>query len=362
MIDRETLLEVFQIAERKRAERRRFIKMAGVAAAATAGASMLAACNTDDDKSIPAPTPTSTTTSTLPAGDVDVLNFALNLEYLEANYYIAAAFGSTLTSTQISGTGTQGAVTGGRAVAFADATVAAYAREIAGDENAHVNFLRQNLGSSAVAQPAINIDGTATTGAFAAAARAAGIATAAGTFDPYANDDNFLLGAMLLSDVGVTAYKGSATLISNKTILEAAAGILAVEAYHTGLIRTLLYRRGIPGTTIATAANDRNYSEAISNTRDTLDGTTTAAGPPARFADDDQGVVNPGTNGTPTSTPVTINGGLASNIVPTDSNGIVFGRTADDVLNVVYQNAGAATSGGFFPVGLNGNIKASSAA
>ena len=346
MIDRETLLEVFQIAERKRAARRRFIKMASAAAAATAGASMLAACNTDDDKSIPAPTPTPTSTSTLPAGDVDVLNFALNLEYLEASYYIAAAFGSTLTSTQVTGTGTQGAVTGGRAVTFADATVAAYAREIAGDENA-----------PAVAQPAINIDGTATTGAFAAAARAAGVATAAGTFDPYANDDNFLLGAMLLTDVGVTAYKGAATLINSKVILESAAGILAVEAYHSGLIRTLLYRRGVqsPAPT-ATAPNDRAYSEAISNARDTVDGTVTAAGPPAVFADDDQGVSPVQIPG-----PTTVNGTTASNIVPTDSNSIVFGRRAANVLNVVYLNKAAVTSGGFFPAGVNGSINTSAA-
>lgn len=351
MIDHDTLIECFQIAERRRAERRHFIKMAGTAAAATAGASMLAACGSDDDNGAPSPVAGAPTpVSTLPAGDVDVLNFALNLEYLEANYYTFAAFGSGVNSSSTTGTGTQGAVTGGRQVTFADATVAAYAREIAADENAHVLFLRENLRGSAVAQPAINIDGGAS-GAFTAAARAAGIVGATGTFDPYANDDNFLLGAMLLSDVGVTAYKGSATLISNKIILEAAAGILAVEAYHSGLIRTLLYRRGIPGTTTATAANDRNFSELISNARDTLDGNLTAAGPPARFADDDQGVA-----------PVTINGGPASNIVPADSNGIVFGRTADDVLNVVYQNAGAASSGGFFPNGLNGNIRTSSAA
>jgi hypothetical protein len=334
MIDRETLLEVFDIAERRRSERRRFMKLASTAVVATAGASMLAACGNDDDSDkVPAITPTPPPTSTLPAGDVDVLNFALNLEYLEANFYTFAAFGTGLNATLATGTGAPGAVTGGRQVPFADASVAAYAREIAADENQHVTFLRQQLGSVAVAQPAINIDGGAT-GAFTAAARAAGVVGPTGTFDPYASDETWLLGGMLLSDVGVTAYKGSASLISNKIILEAAAGILAVEAYHSGLLRTLLYRKGLAMPTL------RTNTDLISNARDTLDNPI----------DDDQGIST-----------ITINGGPASNIVPSDSNGIVFGRSAPDVLNVAFLNAGAVTSGGFFPAGVNGNIRTSSA-
>lgn len=344
MIDHDTLKEVFAIAEQRRAERRRFIKMAGGATAAIGGLALLEGCGGDNKYTPPSNTaPTPTPTSTTAAGDVDVLNFALNLEYLEANYYTFAAFGSGLNSTLTSGTGQQGAVTGGRKVSFADNSVANYAREIAADENAHVLFLRTNLGASAVAQPAINIDGGAS-GAFTAAARSAGVIGANDTFDPYASDLNWIIGGMLLTDVGVTAYKGSATAIASPTLLEAAAGILAVEAYHSGLLRTLLYRQGIQMPAVFT------QTEQVSAARDKIDGSVDSAGPPQTYADDDQGVA-----------PVTINGGQASNIVPSDANGIIFGRTPGDVLNVVYLNQASVTSGGFFPAGLNGNVKTSTA-
>ena len=79
-------------------------------------------------------------------------------------------------ATEVSGIGS---VTGGAQVNFSDNTVRQYAREIAQDEAAHVQFLRTALGSSAVAQPAINISGDATKHGFssdeliAAAAEAA---------------------------------------------------------------------------------------------------------------------------------------------------------------------------------------------
>jgi hypothetical protein len=265
--------------------------------------------------------------------DADVLNFALNLEYLEAQFYLFAVNGAGLPADQLGGTGTQGGVTGGRQVNFSDPLVRDYAREIAADEAAHVIFLRTALGAARVAQPAINISGDAN-GAFTAAARAAGVVGANETFDPYADDISFLLGAYIFEDVGVTAYKGASPLITNKTFLEAAAGILAVEAYHAAIVRTTLYARGVQTPSIRTAA------DRISDARDSLDGTT----------DLDQGI-----------SPVQVNGQPASNIVPLDANGLAFSRTTGQVLNIVYLNRAAVTMGGFFPAGVNGTIRASAA-
>ena len=316
------LMDALDARAERRSERRDFFRRA-MGAAAVVGAGGFVYANAAQAQTVT---------------DADVLNFALNLEYLEAQFYLYAANGAGLPANQQTGTGAQGAVslTGPnppRKVTFTDPIVSQYAQEIARDEAAHVAFLRTALGTAAVAQPALNISGDAN-GAFTAAARAAGVVGPNGIFDPYADDNSFLLGAYIFEDVGVTAYKGASPLISNRTFLEAAAGILAVEAYHAAIVRTTLYGKGVQTPALRTAADQ------ISDARDSLDGAT----------DLDQGI-----------SPTNVGGQLRSNIVPLDADGIPFSRTTGQVLNIVYLTRAAATMGGFFPAGVNGTIRSSAA-
>lgn len=308
MFGKKTVVEMIDRSSENEKDRRNFLRVAGLTGmGAVGGAALLAAGVSPalaDDQQNPS--------------DGAILNFALNLEYLEAQFYSYAAFGKGLSSSMTDGSGSIGRVTGGSKVPFASQRIRQYAEEIAGDEIAHVTFLRSALGGAKVAMPNINLRES-----FTAAARAAGLIGSGQTFNPFADENSFLLGAYIFEDVGVTAYKGAAPLIDNKTYLEAAAGILAVEAYHAATVRSALLEKGL-----ASQAN------AISNARDSLDGAT----------DLDQGITG--------------SGGVA-NIVPADKNAIAYSRTPGQVLNIVYLNPGQVSEGGFFPNSVNGTIRVS---
>ncbi len=290
--------------------------------------------------------------------DADILNFALNLEYLEANFYYQAAFGTTIDKANtasmaagaplitLSGTmGTAGTVSGGSKVPFATIPVASYAIETAVEEGKHVQLLLTALGSAAVAQPAINI-GTS----FQTLATAAKIPSGA-SFSPYASDATFLVGAYVFEDVGVTAYHGAASLLTVSANLVTAAGILAVEAYHAGLVRTTINYLDPTGATIG------GYTNLISALRASLSQAGLLGVAPSAYDTnpDDFGLatfsVSLGSEASVTSTRIT--DADATNVV-------AFARNTTQVLNIVTGggavNGTAAVSpavGVFFPAGMN---------
>jgi Ferritin-like domain len=289
-------------------------------------------------------------------GDQDILNFALNLEYLEAQFYNLAVSGVTIDNlptpipVAVNG-GTAGSVTlkpSFAAVPFASSIVKAYATETATEEGKHVLFLQKTLGSVAVSMPDIDLFNS-----FNALAVLAGIGS---TFDPFANDANFLIGAYIFEDVGVSAYHGAAPLITDKqNVLPAAVGLHAVEAYHAGMIRTVIsaYDNGVSTGPLST------MTQAISAARSTLanpDPKNPITTPFTTFAGttaDDLGV---------SSATVNLNSTTAtfpsSTIANTDLNALGWARSTTQILAIVTGNPADASSfqGGFFPSGFNGNI------
>ncbi len=232
-----------------------------------------------------------------PITDVDIVNFALNLEYLEGEFYSVATTGMTLAQRgfHFGGPGS-GVTTGGAKVPFVsdtDVFTEMVAYELGLDELEHISFLRttlNGLGATPVAKPAINLD-------------ALGVG--------FASVSEFLTLGRDFEDVGVTAYGGVAPLSSSSTILGYAARILATEAEHAGNLRLQIAHYAIPTTP--------------------LDGVDIIPPPSGK------------------------------KFFSNDSNALTETRTPGQVLNIVYGGVANATSGGFFPNGVNGTINMSSA-
>ncbi len=134
------------------------------------------------------------------SGDVEILNFALTLEYLETAYYTQAL----------------------KQVGGLSGDVKSLATEIRDNEAEHVDALRQtiaDLGGTPVKAPGVDFGGA------------------------FASEKSFLKLAQTLEDTGVSAYNGAAPAIESAEVLGAAGSIVQVEARHAAAIRSL---NGVP--------------------------------------------------------------------------------------------------------------------
>jgi hypothetical protein len=235
--------------------------------------------------------------------EADVLNFALNLEYLEAEFYTYAVEGKSITSFGIGIDGkatgknlaSGGETTGGSQVIFDNNEIFSrdIAAEIGSDERAHVALLRSALGTAAVAKPNINLN-------------ALGIG--------YGSQVDFLTVARILEDIGVTAYTGAAGMLKTPGVITTAARLLAAEAEHAGSIHTQVAKLMIASSTV-----------------DGADLIPPPSGKETQY--------------------------LSINL----SNGLAATRTAGQVLYLAFGMQANSREGGFFPTGLNGKITMSDA-
>ncbi|HEY0785208.1 MAG TPA: ferritin-like domain-containing protein [Acidobacteriaceae bacterium] len=230
--------------------------------------------------------------------EVEVLQFALNLEYLESEFYTQALYGQSIQSFGIKINGLAnpynptggGYTTGGKQVTFTNDAL--FSQEIAAqigtDERAHVKLLRSALGSQAIAKPNLNLD-------------ALGFG--------FGTQDEFLQLARIFEDIGVSAYAGAAGLLSTPGVITTAARILAAEAEHVSSIRTQIAYFGI-------STSPLDEADLI---------------PPPSGTRDHYLSVNP-------------------------ANGLVATRTPGEVLYLAFGGKAQAKKGGFFPSGVNGPI------
>jgi hypothetical protein len=127
--------------------------------------------------------------------DRDILNFALTLEYLEAEFYRQAIAGNALSGETLT-----------------------FAKTVAGHEAAHVAFLQKTLGSAAVSSPSFDFKGIPT------------------------NPNAFRHTSVSLEDTGVSAYIGQSFRLKRTAYILVAAQVLAVEARHAAWARSMVGR------------------------------------------------------------------------------------------------------------------------
>ena len=129
-------------------------------------------------------------------GPLDVLNYALTLEYLEAEFYRQ-----------------------GNGHDLLNGKAKKYLAAIQKDEEAHVVALKSTiakLGGSAVAAPKVDFG------------------------KAFASANSYLETAYTFENLGVQAYLGAApSLFKEKALLQAAASIFGVEARHAAIIGNL---------------------------------------------------------------------------------------------------------------------------
>jgi hypothetical protein len=297
-----TVEKVKKNAAGRALDRRHFIAALGMTGAA-AGAGLMSGCSTTNSVAV--------STSTTPA-QTDVLNFVLNIKLLLATFYSFVTQGADLTGAAVTNSGS---VTGGTAKLVFTGTNAAQItdmlNEIYYDEKNHVTTLISLLGSAVVFRPAINLAAYATI-----------------------NATNALSIARMLEDVAVTALAGANASLSTSDVT-LVGQIIGADSFHSGALRLVSIQN--PGIAAYAKADSLDVPPFDLGTA-----VLEAAGPTAAggfFA--------------------TAGAATASSTNPA---GFAFARSTSQALSITYASGGVlaasgAISGGFFPNGVNGNIK-----
>lgn len=151
--------------------------------------------------------------------DVDVLNYALTLEYLEATFYQQ----------------------GNKAVSLSGVE-ADYLKSVQTDEEAHVKALTDTinkLGGTPVEAPKVDFG------------------------DAFASRESYLKTSHTFENTGVGAYLGAAGFIKDKQILQAAAGIFGVEDRHAAVVGNLLGLSVEGGVFMGATETPKSKSEVL---------------------------------------------------------------------------------------------------
>jgi rubrerythrin len=199
-------------------DRKRFLKMAGGAGAASFSAFVLAACGgSSKNASTSAATASTASTTASSTGDLAILNYALTLEYLETGFYEKVV-----------------------ASGFFSGKVGALIKSFGGEEKTHVEALKgavEKLGGT----PAMNPNGKF----------------------PVTSATQVAELAYTVENLGAAAYLGQAGNIQSPEILATALAIHSVEARHAATLGTLVKKSLTPDGAFAKPADMATVLAAV---------------------------------------------------------------------------------------------------
>ncbi|KAK9915059.1 hypothetical protein WJX75_004249 [Coccomyxa subellipsoidea] len=266
--------------------------------------------------------------------DKDIVHFLTNVECLEGLFDTWGTFGHGFNNNLTLGGPTP---IGARKANLSDA-VLPFMQEVALNEQGHALFTRQ--AGSDLPCPPIDFTGGFNK-YFGAAYNLTGDETIeskfGAPFDPFLNDETYLLSVLSLEELGATGNKGLTGLLTNPVLANGVAGLATSATAQATVQRMLLWERR--NNTVAPFNETvQQVFARISALRDSLDGPQS----------DDQGLVNtdPRTIAVPE---------YYVNMVPTDVRGLTFSRTPQQIINIVTLGSPDG-KGVFFPEGLYGAI------
>ncbi|KAF5455222.1 hypothetical protein F2P56_024822 [Juglans regia] len=265
------------------------------------------------------------------ASDTDRIQFALNLEFLEAEFFLNGAIGSGLDSIAPS-LARGGPPPIGARKANLDPLVARIIEEFGYQEVGHLRaIITSRIGG--IPRPQLNLSVQNFAKVFDDAVGFKLIPP----FDPYADTIRYLLASYVIPYVGLVGYVGTIPSLVRETSRSLVASLLGVEAGQDAVIRTLLYERA--NQTV------RPYNLTVAEFTNRISGLRNRL---AACGIKDEGILVPLSLGAENRT--------NSNILSADPNSLSYARTPPEILRIVYGSGSERKPGGFFPNGGGGDI------
>ncbi|KAI6695744.1 hypothetical protein NL676_023454 [Syzygium grande] len=266
----------------------------------------------------------------IPATDAELIHVAMNLEFLEAEFFLYGALGKGLDSIAPYLALGGPPPTGGQR-ANLDPLVQRIIEEFGYEEVGHLRAIYTTVGG--IQRPLIDISAHK----FAMIVDEALGHKLWPPFDPYLDTVNYLLASYLIPYVGLTGYVGTIPNLSKFTTKALVAGLLGVEAGQDAVIRTLLYERALEKV-VPYDITVAEFTNSFSILRNEL----------GMCGIKDEGIIVPPALGAEQRT--------ETNVLSANRSSLSYPRTPQEVLRVVYGTGDEHIPGGFFPDGANGEI------